>query len=415
MQKKVYIISFTLFLSLLTFGQAPTATIKGILMATDAGFGGNEIIVAKNIETGKEIKTKKGDIKYIAEFKASYTLKVPPGKYFVYQTTPNNWDIPAYYTEFVTCGMSVDCPSHKKIVVTAVGGATISKINPSDNYYTDPKQLEGNENVTTTVNFGQKRTIVQPVVTKDSLIGYWEGAVYNKNITDNDELGVPHEYFGMYPKIKIHIKSVNPRLDSIIVFENDFEDGQRNLNNDLSVKYKDSFSVKENLPNDSTLLIPYYEIDGKDTCLGNAVLIIRYDERFKGLYLTGVLKGKGVNCSDYRFSFRKINRTYFKYYDSLYKASLTTPGKTKNQETGRGTGNPVVDFGNTGNNNSTLSPEESRKKEEAENRKNIEQIEQHNKEQKMAPADKKIFSGSTTPSDLGRKLITAIKSNNKAL
>lgn len=72
---------------------------------------------------------------------------MPPGKYFIYSKTPNSWDKPAYYTEFVTCGLNYGCPSHKKIIVTAVSGKIISKIDPQDNYYTDPKQLNGPANI----------------------------------------------------------------------------------------------------------------------------------------------------------------------------------------------------------------------------------------------------------------------------
>lgn len=411
MQKTVYttILSFTI--TLFSFGQTPAAIIKGTLMATDAGFGGNEFVVAQNVETGNEIKTKKGDIKFGEGFKASYTLKVPPGKYYIYSKTPNEWDIAAYYTEFVTCGLNYNCPSHKKIIVNAISGKTLLKIDPSDNYYTDPKQLEGNITSSPKVNFGQNTQVSKPFVTKDSLLGYWEGTVYDKRIVYNDELGIPYEYFGMYPTIKINITGLNAGKANVLYYQNEFDDSQRNLKNDLSVKYRDSATMKLNLENDSTLLLPYYQIEGKDTCQGNAVLIIRYDERFKGLYLIGTLKGKGANCSNYRFSFRKVNRTYLNYYDSLYKKSSSTPDKTKIQKTD----NAVVDFSNTGNNNSNLSTEELRKKEEEENRKNIERMEQRNKEEKMAPVDKKIFSGSTTPSDLGKKLITAIKTNNKTL
>ncbi len=48
---------------------------------------------------------------------------------------------PIYYTEFDPSG--VGSQSHKKIVVEALAGKTVSNINPNDYYYTDPAQLEG--------------------------------------------------------------------------------------------------------------------------------------------------------------------------------------------------------------------------------------------------------------------------------
>lgn len=61
-----------------------------------------------------------------------YNLELPPGKYYVFATVP----IPnrAYYTEFVTCGLKYECPSHKKIEVVVKSGETTSNIDPGDWY-----------------------------------------------------------------------------------------------------------------------------------------------------------------------------------------------------------------------------------------------------------------------------------------
>lgn len=120
------------------------AIIKGTLHDPgDAGLEGDEVVVAKNIETGKEEKTKKGDLVYKKDLSAAtFTLKVPPGNYYIYSNVPRSWYVPpTYYTEFDPSG--VKSKSHKKIVVEAIAGKTISKIDPQDRYYTDPKQLEG--------------------------------------------------------------------------------------------------------------------------------------------------------------------------------------------------------------------------------------------------------------------------------
>ena len=118
------------------------AILKGTLMTTDEGFTGTEVVVAEDISTKKKIATKKGDIIYKSEAQATYTLKVPPGQYYVYTVPSPTWGQASWYTEFVLCGLKYDCPSHKKIVVNAVKGKTILKVDPQDMYYTDEKQLE---------------------------------------------------------------------------------------------------------------------------------------------------------------------------------------------------------------------------------------------------------------------------------
>jgi hypothetical protein len=68
-----------------------------------------------------------------------YQLEVPPGSYHVYAYFPNgeggyDKNYRAYYSVFVTCGMSVDCPSHDPITVTVSVGQTVSEIDPQDWY-----------------------------------------------------------------------------------------------------------------------------------------------------------------------------------------------------------------------------------------------------------------------------------------
>jgi hypothetical protein len=73
---------------------------------------------------------------------SEYSLSLPAGEYYVYATTnatPNMTGYKAYYTEFTTCGSSVDCPSHKKIVVSVKPGKTTYKVDPQDWYNNQTK------------------------------------------------------------------------------------------------------------------------------------------------------------------------------------------------------------------------------------------------------------------------------------
>lgn len=62
-----------------------------------------------------------------------YMLEVPAGTYLVYASLPGD-DYQAHYSEFVTCGLSVDCPSHEPIPVEIKAGETVSNIDAVDWY-----------------------------------------------------------------------------------------------------------------------------------------------------------------------------------------------------------------------------------------------------------------------------------------
>jgi TolA-binding protein len=68
-----------------------------------------------------------------------YQLDVPAGSYYVYAmvidaegTSFENYR--AYYSEFVTCGMTIDCDSHDPITVTVASGETKTGVDPIDWY-----------------------------------------------------------------------------------------------------------------------------------------------------------------------------------------------------------------------------------------------------------------------------------------
>lgn len=68
-----------------------------------------------------------------------YQLEVPAGSYYVYAMLVDAGETSfesyrAYYSEFVTCGMSVDCDSHDPITVTVASSETKTGIDPIDWY-----------------------------------------------------------------------------------------------------------------------------------------------------------------------------------------------------------------------------------------------------------------------------------------
>jgi hypothetical protein len=86
--------------------------------------------------TNRHLKSKK----YM--YKVGYQLTVPPGDYHVYAFLPDparygagySKDYRAYYSEFVKCGMTENCPSHAPILVRVKDGETVRGIDPMDWY-----------------------------------------------------------------------------------------------------------------------------------------------------------------------------------------------------------------------------------------------------------------------------------------
>jgi hypothetical protein len=76
--------------------------------------------------------------------RVSYKLTVPAGSYYVFATIVNGAETAesyrgykAYYSEFVKCGLSVNCPSHEPVTVTLRAGQTLAGIDPGDWYVDD--------------------------------------------------------------------------------------------------------------------------------------------------------------------------------------------------------------------------------------------------------------------------------------
>ena len=99
-------------------------------------------ICAENLATKKIYSTNQHLKAKKYRYKVGYKLEVPPGDYYVYAQLPDPAkygagfpkDYRAYYSEYVKCGMTENCPSHTPIVVKVKSGETVSGIDPQDWY-----------------------------------------------------------------------------------------------------------------------------------------------------------------------------------------------------------------------------------------------------------------------------------------
>ncbi|HEX8633585.1 MAG TPA: hypothetical protein VF703_05475 [Pyrinomonadaceae bacterium] len=117
-----------------------TATITGALSyPTDDGLP--RMIVCAEAVNSVTIHCTDKRIPQRRTGKTTYKLAVPAGTYHVFATVVNGEDsgegfqgYKAYYSEFVKCGLSVNCPSHAPIKVTLHAGQTLANIDPGDWY-----------------------------------------------------------------------------------------------------------------------------------------------------------------------------------------------------------------------------------------------------------------------------------------
>jgi hypothetical protein len=148
MHRALFWLGIPIILSASPSTQQPITAPKRILMPVATGYGwiAGEVsypsdylpddlrVTAAPVRGGRLYSTtrRKG---------AKYQLSLPAGEYYVYATTkatPTLTGYKAYYTEFTTCGSSVDCPSHKKIVVRVRSKTGTYHIDPQD-WYDWPK------------------------------------------------------------------------------------------------------------------------------------------------------------------------------------------------------------------------------------------------------------------------------------
>jgi hypothetical protein len=120
-----------------------TATITGAL-SYPSDFDFPQMIVCAEAVDSKSIHCTDKRITNRRSRKVTYRLRVPAGSYYVFATIVNGEDpvedargYKAYYSEFVKCGLSVECPSHGPVKVTVRAGQTLTDINPGDWYVED--------------------------------------------------------------------------------------------------------------------------------------------------------------------------------------------------------------------------------------------------------------------------------------
>ena len=114
-----------------------TGTIEGSLSYPSEGIPEDLIVCAENTVTEQSFCTSQHLKNSKYTYGVGYKLEVVEGVYLVYAKLPNEEQL-AYYSEFVTCGLSVNCPSHKPIEVTVTGGETTTDVDPADWYNTTP-------------------------------------------------------------------------------------------------------------------------------------------------------------------------------------------------------------------------------------------------------------------------------------
>lgn len=123
---------------------AENGTIEGTLSYPSQFIPEDMQICAEDTNSADKYCTDEhiADSKYTTGF--GYQLDVPAGTYNVYAYLQSDPEYRAYYNEFVTCGLSVDCESHQVIDVEVEAGETVSGIDPGDWYNRSPQNEDEN-------------------------------------------------------------------------------------------------------------------------------------------------------------------------------------------------------------------------------------------------------------------------------
>lgn len=112
--------------------QTQTGFIDGSLSFPSERIPPQEVC-AESIKTQQKYCTSTNIENDKYQYGKGYRLEVPEGDYYVFATSGGP-DYKAYYSEFVTCGFSVNCSSHQSIIVKVFSGKTTSNIDPQDWY-----------------------------------------------------------------------------------------------------------------------------------------------------------------------------------------------------------------------------------------------------------------------------------------
>jgi hypothetical protein len=139
---------FSVLITSLVIGSFPelkvsaqqTSVITGAL-SYPSDFDFPRMIVCAEAVSSKQIHCTDKRVLNRRKNRFTYKLTVPAGSYYVFATIVNGVEpvdsyrgYKAYYSEFVKCGLSVNCPSHAPIKVTLRAGQTLAGIDPADWY-----------------------------------------------------------------------------------------------------------------------------------------------------------------------------------------------------------------------------------------------------------------------------------------
>ena len=111
--------------------------IKGVMAYPSDGIPGEMVACAENLETKETACTNR---RKSWEARVSYSLEVPPGRYYIYaKLLPGGDDsaegmrgMRAYYTEYMKCGMGENCNSHKRVPLEVGAGESLTGITVGD-------------------------------------------------------------------------------------------------------------------------------------------------------------------------------------------------------------------------------------------------------------------------------------------
>ena len=118
----------------LLFDESSKGIITGPLSFPSEHIPEQMIVCAQEIETEVEFCTEDKIQQENFINGVGFLLEVPIGDYYVYAFLPESPDNKAYYNEFVTCGLDVDCESRENIVVTVSKNEIVEEIMPHDWY-----------------------------------------------------------------------------------------------------------------------------------------------------------------------------------------------------------------------------------------------------------------------------------------